>query len=57
MSFIQCLGARIAFALHAGKALLRGIEHDRYVLQPLFRYHPEADRLESTGTQPSWLAR
>jgi len=36
---------------------LLGIEHDRYVLQPLFRYNPEADRLEPTGAQPSWLAQ
>jgi pilus assembly protein CpaF len=33
---------------------LRGLENDRYVLQPLFRYNREADRLERTGAKASW---
>ena len=35
---------------------LAGLAHDRYILVPLFRYNPETDRLESTGTKPSWEA-
>ena len=31
-----------------------GLENDRYVLQPLFRYNPEAERLEPTDMQPGW---
>ncbi len=33
---------------------LRGVENERYVLQPLFRYDAGADRLEATGAQASW---
>ena len=33
---------------------LCGIENGRYVLQPLFRYNPETDSIESTGAQPGW---
>jgi pilus assembly protein CpaF len=33
---------------------LCGLEHDRYVLQPLARYSPETDTVEVTGAQPSW---
>jgi Flp pilus assembly CpaF family ATPase len=33
---------------------LRGVENDRYVLQPLFRYNPDKDILEATGAPPSW---
>ncbi len=33
---------------------LSGLENDRYVLQPLFRYNPETDHLEATGIRPSW---
>jgi pilus assembly protein CpaF len=33
---------------------LRGVEHDRFQLQPLFRYDPDADRLEAIGAQPTW---
>ncbi len=33
---------------------LRSLENDRYVLQPLFRYNPEADKLEPTGARPGW---
>ncbi len=33
---------------------LRGLENDRYVLQPLFRYNPEKERLEATGAKPTW---
>ncbi len=33
---------------------LRGLENDRYVLQPLFRHNFETDRLEPTGAKPSW---
>jgi pilus assembly protein CpaF len=34
---------------------LCGLEHDRYVLQPLVRYNPETDAIEATGAQPSWV--
>ncbi len=33
---------------------VRGLEDDRYVLQPLMRYNPEADTFEMTGAKPSW---
>jgi len=33
---------------------LRGLENDRYVLQPLFRYDSAADKLEPTGARPGW---
>jgi pilus assembly protein CpaF len=33
---------------------LRGVENDRYVLCPLFRYSPASGALEPTGEQPSW---
>ena len=33
---------------------LRGLENDRYVLQPLFRHDLAADRLEPTGARPGW---
>jgi Flp pilus assembly CpaF family ATPase len=33
---------------------LRGVENDRYVLQPLFRYNSDTDKLEATGAKPSW---
>jgi len=33
---------------------LRGIENERYVLQPLFRYNEAKDKLEATGAQPGW---
>jgi pilus assembly protein CpaF len=33
---------------------LRGLENDRYVLQPLFRYNPEKERLEATGAKATW---
>jgi pilus assembly protein CpaF len=33
---------------------LRGLENDRYVLQPLFRYNAETGKVESTGAQPLW---
>jgi pilus assembly protein CpaF len=35
-------------------AELRGLEHDRFIIQPLLRYNPGTDRLESTGVKPSW---
>jgi pilus assembly protein CpaF len=35
-------------------AELRGVENDRYVLQPLVRYDPEAGRFEFTGVKPGW---
>jgi pilus assembly protein CpaF len=34
---------------------LCGLENGRYLLQPLFRYNPETKKIESTGSQPSWL--
>ncbi len=36
---------------------LRGLENDRYVLQPLFRYDPDEDKLVPTGVKPSWVQR
>jgi pilus assembly protein CpaF len=33
---------------------LRGVEHERYVLQPLFRYNPAQDRIEATGNKAGW---
>lgn len=33
---------------------MRGIENDRFVMQPLMRYNPSADRLEATGSKPIW---
>jgi len=35
---------------------VRGLEHDRYILQPLFRYNPETDAHEATGVKPGWEA-
>jgi hypothetical protein len=35
-------------------AELRGLENDRYVLQPLYHYNPDNDLIESTGVKPSW---
>lgn len=32
-----------------------GVEDGRYLLQPLFRFSIESNRLEATGIQPSWL--
>jgi len=34
---------------------LRGLENERYVLQPLFRYDPKQGQFELTGTKPSWV--
>lgn len=31
-----------------------GLENDRYVLQPLFRYNPEINAHEATGVKPGW---
>lgn len=33
---------------------LQGVENDRYVLRPLFRYSPASGKLEPTGEKPSW---
>lgn len=33
---------------------LRGLEDDRYILQPLFRYNEDNDTLEATGAKPSF---
>ena len=33
---------------------LRGLENERYVLAPLFRYDHEKDVIERTGTKASW---
>ena len=33
---------------------LCGVENDRYVLRPLFRYNSAADKLEPTGAKPTW---
>ena len=35
---------------------LRGIQDDRYILQPLMRYNPQTDATELTGVKPSLLA-
>lgn len=32
-----------------------GLENDRYVLQPLFRYDPGTDRLEATAARAGWM--
>lgn len=37
-------------------AELRGLENQRYALQPLMRYHAEADTIDATGAAPSWQA-
>jgi len=34
---------------------LCGLENERYVLQPLFRYNPETKIIEATGYRPAWL--
>lgn len=33
---------------------LKGLEDGRYILQPLMRFNPETDSLESTGVRPGW---
>jgi len=33
---------------------LRGLDNDRYVLQPLFRYDPPKGKLEPAGARPAW---
>jgi pilus assembly protein CpaF len=33
---------------------LRGLENDRYVLRPLFRYNRDKTVLEATGVKPTW---
>ena len=33
---------------------LQGLENGRYVLNPLFRYNPATDKIEATGSKPSW---
>jgi pilus assembly protein CpaF len=33
---------------------LRGLQNDRYVLQPLFRYNQERREFEPTGAKPGW---
>jgi len=33
---------------------LRGLQDDRYILQPLMRYNTEKDTMELTGIKPSW---
>jgi len=35
---------------------LRGLQDDRYILQPLMRYNPEKDATELTGVKPSWVS-
>lgn len=35
---------------------LRGVENERYILQPLFRYNEETAVLEPTGQQPTWAS-
>lgn len=33
---------------------VRGIEGDRFALQPLFRYNPAEGKFEATGAKPGW---
>lgn len=33
---------------------LRGIEHNRFALNPLFRYNPVSDKIEATGNHATW---
>jgi pilus assembly protein CpaF len=33
---------------------LRGVENNRYILQPLMRYNRESKQFEFTGTKPGW---
>jgi pilus assembly protein CpaF len=33
---------------------LRGLEQGRYVLERLFRFNPQTNRLEATGVKPGW---
>jgi len=33
---------------------LKGLENGRYILNPLFRYNPKTDKIESTGAKSSW---
>lgn len=35
---------------------LRGVENNRYILQPLFRYYPDTATTEATGYPPTFLA-
>ncbi len=37
-------------------AEIRGVENGRFLIERLFRYDPEKERLEPTGCQPSWHA-
>jgi pilus assembly protein CpaF len=33
---------------------IRGLDKDRYILQPLMRYNPETDKFETLPIQPGW---
>ncbi len=33
---------------------IRGLDKDRYILQPLMRYNPEADKFEKLPVEPGW---
>jgi hypothetical protein len=33
---------------------IRGLENDRYMLQPLMRYNAETEKLEGTGVKAEW---
>lgn len=35
---------------------LRGVENDRFILQPLMRYNPATGKLEATGAKPGWAS-
>ena len=35
-------------------AELRGVDNDRFVIQPLMRYNRDTDTIEPTGAQPGW---
>ena len=37
-------------------AELRGVENDRFVLQPLMRHDPTLGKLEATGAKPGWVS-
>ncbi|MFC1936814.1 ATPase, T2SS/T4P/T4SS family [Chloroflexota bacterium] len=45
-------GKRRRFVTHVAE--LQGLENNRYILQPLYRFNPETEVIESTGVKPSW---
>ncbi len=57
-----CVMNHIKFADgHKGRRItqmaeVQGLENNRYIINPLFRFNFETEKLESTGNQPSWTA-